>query len=159
VADSNVVFTGPATPIGLTNYSPPVQGAGARMMWYPQKAAFRAGFVMSTEWDKNNIGRYSAATGFNTIASGDESIATGSESKATGWYSFATGGSSTASGFASAAIGSYNVASGIFSLATGHINHALDYASAAMGYYNNSKEPILLCHWGSQRYNSNQQPV
>ena len=45
VADSNVLFTGPVTIPGTTTYYPPASGAGSRMMWYPQKAAFRVGFV------------------------------------------------------------------------------------------------------------------
>ena len=39
VADSNVVFTGPATVPVFTTFNPAIQGAGTRMMWYPQKAA------------------------------------------------------------------------------------------------------------------------
>ena len=57
VADSAVLFSGPLVVPGSTIYDPPASGKGARMMWYPQKAAFRAGAVFDTEWDKNNIGR------------------------------------------------------------------------------------------------------
>ena len=45
VADSNVLFTGPASIPVTTTYYPPASGAGSRIMWYPQKAAFRVGFV------------------------------------------------------------------------------------------------------------------
>jgi len=70
VADSNVVFMGPLTIPASTTFNPPVQGAGARMMWYPQKAAFRVGIVEGAHWDKDSMGRYSFAVGFNTIAKG-----------------------------------------------------------------------------------------
>jgi hypothetical protein len=42
---------------------PPVSGVGTRMMWYPDKAAFRSGYVQTTNWDKDSIGIYSVATG------------------------------------------------------------------------------------------------
>ena len=47
----------------------PATGAGVRMMWYPAKAAFRAGFVDGTQWDDANIGQYSVAMGYGTTAS------------------------------------------------------------------------------------------
>lgn len=58
VADSSVVFTGGASP-PQTPGNPPVSGAGVRMMWYPDKAAFRAGLAEGTSWDKVNVGNYS----------------------------------------------------------------------------------------------------
>ncbi|MBK8078815.1 MAG: hypothetical protein IPK25_00110 [Saprospiraceae bacterium] len=36
--------------------NPPVSGAGTRMMWYPDKGAFRAGTISSDHWDKDNVG-------------------------------------------------------------------------------------------------------
>lgn len=34
----------------------PVEGNGTRMMWYPGKAAFRAGFAQSGSWDDTEVG-------------------------------------------------------------------------------------------------------
>src|SRR5215813_6122146 len=65
VADSSVVFTGALNPPSLTNSNPPIQGAGSRFMWYPQKAALRAGTVNGGQWNKDSIGINSFATGFN----------------------------------------------------------------------------------------------
>ena len=60
VSDSNVLFTGPLTIPGTTTYYPPASGPGSRMMWYPQKAAFRVGFVDDDkQWNKDSIGLYS----------------------------------------------------------------------------------------------------
>jgi len=64
-------------------------GAGTRMMWYPKKAAFRAGSISGTQWDDANIGYYSTAMGYNTTASGYSSTAMGREIEAGGDYSFA----------------------------------------------------------------------
>ena len=69
VADSSAIFT--AT--GVVPVSPgdaPISGEGRRMMWYADKAAFRAGYVDGVQWDKDNIGKWSIATGRNTTASG-----------------------------------------------------------------------------------------
>src|SRR5690348_17035476 len=63
VKDSAVVFTG-ATTLPVTPGNPPVSGAGTRMMWYPDKAAFRVGKIVSNYWDKDSIGDYSFAGGF-----------------------------------------------------------------------------------------------
>src|SRR5437773_7540934 len=43
----------------------PVTGPGVRLMWYPRKAAFRAGRV-GTQWDDANVGDFSVALGENT---------------------------------------------------------------------------------------------
>ena len=55
-------------------------GAGTRLIWYPRKAAFRAGYVNGTQWDDANVGNYSAVLG-------------GENNTATGTYSAVVGGS------------------------------------------------------------------
>jgi hypothetical protein len=127
----------------------PVTGAGTRMMWYPDKSAFRAGRVTGTEWDKDNIGRYSIAMGMDTKASGSLSTAMGDNTTASGYVSTAMGRSTiasgnsstamgdltTASGYASAALGDWSTASGYVSTAMGTATTASGYYSTAMGYY------------------------
>ena len=54
-------------------------GAGTRFIWYPRKAAIRAGQVTGTQWDETNIGNYSVAFGFNTKASSIKSVVLGGE--------------------------------------------------------------------------------
>jgi hypothetical protein len=75
VKDSSVLFsaTGEA-PFEALQGNPPVSGEGRRMMWYPVKAAFRAGYVLTTAWDKDNIGLYSVAVCYNSEASGKYSF-------------------------------------------------------------------------------------
>jgi len=133
VADSNVLFTGPAT-LPVTPPPPPVSGAGTRMMWYPAKASFRAGTVASNAWDESNTGIYSFATGTETTASGaastamgngttalgDASTAMGFFSNAVGNYSTALGSNLDALGTGSTAIGAGNEASGDYTTAMGH---------------------------------------
>src|SRR3954468_3178138 len=44
----------------------PASGGGVRLMWYPNKAAFRAGRIDAAQWDDPSIGQWSAAFGENT---------------------------------------------------------------------------------------------
>src|SRR5258706_10168933 len=126
VADSNVVFTGPLDVPVTTNFNPPVQGPGARMMWYPQKAAFRAGAVDVTQWDKDSIGNYSFASGFRTKAKGLMSTAIGQSS-------YAGGRTSVAMGESASATGDYTVAMGYYARAYGNGSFALGFSTTASG--------------------------
>ncbi len=113
----------------------PATGAGARMMWYPNKAAFRVGEVTGTEWDNGNIGNYSTAMGYNTIASNDYSFASGNNTTASGDNSTAMGDGSTAGGDHSLAMGGYfNNASGDYSIAMGLATTASGDYSTAIGH-------------------------
>ncbi|MHB8579985.1 MAG: tail fiber domain-containing protein [Ignavibacteriaceae bacterium] len=94
-------------------------GQGTRMMWYPQKAAFRVGAVPASQWDDSNIGGYSIASGWSTAASGLYSTATGIFTTASGNSSTAMGNGTTASGFNSTAMGHNTTASGDYSTAMG----------------------------------------
>jgi hypothetical protein len=83
----------------------PAEGAGTRAVWYPRKAAFRAGGISGTQWDAANIGAYSVAIGQDVRASGDNGTAFGLRSTAAGSSTFAAGEDNTASGAASVALG------------------------------------------------------
>ena len=133
VADSNVLFTGPATVSASTLYYPPVQGAGTRMMWYPEKAAFRVGGTNGDTWDYSKIGIYSFATGFATSASGAYSTAMGAGSVASGLTSIAMGAGNLSSGSYSTAIGYQSAASGNSSTAIGAGTVASGNQSTAIG--------------------------
>lgn len=147
VADSNVLFSGPANIFLNTTSFPPVQGQGARMMWYAQKAAFRAGYVFNNQWDKDSIGVVSVALGNNTKAKGESSFASGAGTNAygdrstamgentlaSGYGAFAVGSSTIAAGRNAVALGGYNVAGGDYSVALGTSNNATGFASFAFG--------------------------
>ena len=101
----------------------PASGAGWRMMWHPQKVAFRAGYVDGAQWDETNVGYYSWAGGALTTAAGI--------------YSFAMGNQNTVEVGAQAgmALGSGNVitATGSFGVALGLNNDVLNTAGVAIG--------------------------
>ncbi|MCO5252178.1 MAG: tail fiber domain-containing protein [Candidatus Kapabacteria bacterium] len=112
---------------------PPVSGTGTRMMWYPDKGAFRVGHVTGTNWNKDSIGIYSVALGYDTKAKGYYSTAMGLETTASGDVSTAMGYNTTASGFRTTAIGSGASASGFYTVAIGSGTNASANFSTAMG--------------------------
>ncbi|MFN9710930.1 MAG: hypothetical protein ACK55K_05930 [Bacteroidota bacterium] len=148
VADSNVVFTGSTFIPGITAFAPPISGQGTRMMWYPQKAAFRVGNVDGLHWDKDSIGRFSFASGFNTKAKGEFSVSMGGQTKAIGDYSTSIGGftsangnfstsmgyNTTANGFASTTMGFQTGSIGEYALSVGYGDSAIGESSVSMGY-------------------------
>jgi len=168
VADSSVLFTG-GDPYAAIPGPLPISGPGSRMLWYPGKAAFRAGFANALQWDKDSIGFFSLAAGYGTratniqttalglwtlasgehataigyitTASGNNSTAMGSYSVATGDVATALGSGNFANGFASTAIGFSTIANGSSSIASGSGSVANADYSAAMGYYTKSKSP------------------
>lgn len=133
VTDSSVVFSAAGGGPSQTG-NPPIQGAGRRMMWYADKAAFRVGYVTATQWDKNNIGIYSFAAGYETTALGHSSTAMGYMTTASGFSSTAMGDGTIATGTASTAFGSSTTASGNGSTAMGFESTASNIVSTAMGW-------------------------
>lgn len=114
----------------------PASGTGVRMMWYPAKAAFRAGQVdarSAAAWDEANVGEHSAALGLNTVASGEVSTALGSFTRAGGLMSTAMGRETTASGQHSTAMGFSTEATGSNSTAMGEETTASGRAATALG--------------------------
>ena len=111
----------------------PSLGAGTRLMFYPGKAAFRAGNVNSTQWDDAFVGLYSVAMGYNTTANGAESTAMGVGNTASGAQSTAMGVGTTASENFATAIGLNTNASGGISTAMGNASNAFGLSSTAMG--------------------------
>ena len=120
----------------LSSGSIPATGAGSRLMWYPGKAAFRAGYAPGTEWDDPAIGLHSTAMGYSTTASGLGSSSIGYETTASGNYSTAWGIRTTASGNFSTAFGSNTLASGAASIALGTGTSASGNYSTALGINN-----------------------
>jgi len=107
--------------IGTYNSGRPIpfEGEGARMMWYPGKAAFRAGRLSSggnTYWNDDSTGNVSTAFGYNTKAIGSFSTTMGWTSKASGTVSTAFGHSTIASGYTSTALGRGIEVSGDYSV-------------------------------------------
>ncbi|MFL5539027.1 MAG: tail fiber domain-containing protein [Longimicrobiaceae bacterium] len=110
----------------------PFTGAGERLMWHPNKAAFRAGSIGSagTQWDDPNTGYYTWAGGYNTIALGLASFAMGYTSTALGSYSTALGYTANADGTGAVALGYRTTADADYSVAIGQRASANGHAGA-----------------------------
>ena len=147
--------------LGGTSGIVPTGGTGKRMMWVPSLGAFRAGYADGSNWNSSNVGQYSTALGYGTIADGsysfamgyyaeadgnssvalgsgvgsfvDGAVAMGSASQAAGINSVAIGDGPTALGTGSVAIGSNAVAMGLFSTAFGSNTTANGDYSVVMG--------------------------
>ncbi|RME31522.1 MAG: hypothetical protein D6800_00690 [Candidatus Zixiibacteriota bacterium] len=136
-----------------TGYDPgvagaiPATGAGVRMMWYPEMAAFRAGEVSGTQWDDATIGPWSVATGYDATASGPYATALGDSTTASEYSSTAIGNFTKASGFSSTAMGSSAEASGAFSMALGRETVAPSMGETAIGLSNTLYTPIDNLSW------------
>jgi hypothetical protein len=102
-------------------------GAGTRMVWYPNKAAFRAGDPNGAAWDDANIGYASVAFGDGTISSGDHTFTAGKWNHATGSQSFVFGFSAIAAAKDSYAIGDTVTAGGQNSIAFGLLQVSTPY--------------------------------
>jgi hypothetical protein len=126
-----------------TTGSTPVSGPGTRLMWAPEKAAFRAGIASGAEWDDVNIGTSSfVGGGYSNEASSNFSfVGGGGQNTASATYSFVGGGySNEASGdFSFVGGGGSNTASGLVSFVGGGSgNTALSYCSFVGGGWRNT---------------------
>jgi hypothetical protein len=107
ITDSAVLFTGPTTLPSIAGL-PPISGGGTRLMWYPNKAAFRvgsAGSALTTVWNESNIGNYSFGAGYGGLAKGIYAATIGYSNEANGLASLAAGWDNSATGNYSTAIG------------------------------------------------------
>jgi hypothetical protein len=104
----------------------PATDSGERMMWYPFRAAFRAGGITGDQWNDSSIGFYSWAGGYNATASGNWAFAFGFNSKAESPYSFVLGRDNTI------------FIGGEAGFVSGRSNTLCGYAGIALGYGNNS---------------------
>lgn len=122
----------------------PVEGAGARMLWYPKKAAFRSGYVTGTQWNDAFIGNYSFAAGYNARAAGQYGVAFGFNTTASGEGAMAVGNASISSGNYSFSAGHNPVASGNHSIAIGRGTIASAESAVSIGYHSTADATYAL---------------
>ena len=128
-------------------------GSGVRMIWYPRKAAFRAGEALGNNWDDINISYGSAAFGYATKASGSTSfaagigsVASGSSAVAFGDHAIASGDYTTATGYSTTASGNYSLAGGFSTSASGIGAFAMGQSSFASGTSSAALGSILIAN-------------
>lgn len=122
--NSSLLLSGERVTDGTESDSIPTEGLGTRMMWYPEKAAFRVGQLdgscCNDYWNASNVGIHSVALGRNTEASGEQSTAMGELTVASGNDATAMGFSTNASGLSATAMGSGTTASGDYATTMGN---------------------------------------
>jgi len=118
-------------------------GAGTKLMWLPNLYAFRVGHLAtgagSTYWNKDSIGLYSFASGYNTRAQGLAATAMGRDTEASNNYAFASGFFSNADGLYSTAMGFNSDAMALGSTALGYSVDAEQNYSFAAGYFSEAQ--------------------
>ncbi len=114
-------------------------GEGSKMIWYTDKAAFRAGNIPDNKWNTGNVGQFSVAMGYRSIAEGVSSLSIGDSTSAFGQSSVALGWKTNATGGFTTALGASTAAMGYCSMATGNSSFAAGYTSTAMGYYSRAE--------------------
>lgn len=116
----------------------PASGCGERMMWYPFKAAFRAGGTNNggacNAWDDANVGFYSWAGGNLSSARAFATFAFGDQVDVSGVDGAAFGASNTVSGTAGFSAGASNNCTGFTCIAMGFTTTASGQGSIALGY-------------------------
>ncbi|MCI4669487.1 MAG: tail fiber domain-containing protein [Bacteroidia bacterium] len=134
------------------NVSLPDSGAGTRMMWIPQLAAFRVGRIYGTQWNLSQVGYYSSVVGgVNNITSGNNSfigggvnnvitgrssfVGAGEDNQVSGNYSFLGGGlfNDVSGIFSFVGGGSQNSVSGDRSFVGGGTNNTISGFDSFMG--------------------------
>ncbi len=136
--DGGLLVPGTSRPENPNNSSIPATGSGTRMMWFPSKAAFRAGKVGlkrdGAQWNPSKVGFYSTAFGVDTEASADAATAMGRQTTASGKSATAMGRETTAEGPRATAMGWKTTADGISSTAMGRSTKASGATTTAMGF-------------------------
>jgi hypothetical protein len=117
--DGFFMFQGYGT-VGIDGATISSTGSEKALIWYAKKAAFRAGYAATDQFEDANIGLYSAGTGYSSTGKGD--------------YSFAGSYGSTAYGIASTALGASATAGGDYSTMLGQWGYTLGSYSTALGY-------------------------
>ena len=174
----NVVFKGQSLAAGSPVLN--ASGNGTRLVWYPQKTAFRSGYVESNEWDDENIGPNSIVFGHSGKADASHTVIIGGQNNVNsaesaviiGGYSnqinensdFSTiiGGGSSSGGeniidggtYSTILGGQSNIMQGNYSTIMGGANNLIsgDY-SVAMG------SEITITHEGTFIFSDGQNPV
>jgi len=111
----------------------PNLGVGNRLTFDKNRGAFRAGGTSIDVWDNADVGDFSAAVGYNNLASGDLSFAEGDTNIAIGFAAHVEGSGNFASGFAAHAEGTANIVSGDSAHVEGSENNSLGTAAHAEG--------------------------
>ena len=143
--NGTIVSKNPTTLLNSNNpYDIPVTGTGTRLVWIPERSAFRVGTVTGSQWD--NLGPWSFAAGYDTRANGNNTTAFGLATEATGVGAFAMGESTGAFGNISTSMGQGTIANAFGSVALGRYNDFINTSSQNAWV---ATDPLLILGNGS----------
>ncbi|MCF0048868.1 tail fiber domain-containing protein [Dyadobacter sp. LJ53] len=111
----------------------PNVGTGNRLIWYPRKGAFRAGYSNGAAWEEAKMGQYSIAFGIHPEASGENSISLGKNARSLALNAFALGEGAGAMEIGAIAIGSGSSSTGSGGISIGSYTKATNSNTLAMG--------------------------
>jgi len=145
--------------VGADGYDVNMHGdsVGSKLFWDSSKMAIRAGRdAAGTNWNDLNVGQYSAAFGYNTMASAVGSFVTGNQSSASNTYSVAMGDTAQSTGITSIAIGNVASAANDYAVSIGDNTSAWGMSSTALGYYTtaNASYSTSMGKWTTAQANS-----
>jgi hypothetical protein len=110
-------------------------GTGAKMIFYPRKAAFRAGYTQST-FNDANIGLYSSALGYNNLVSSENGIGIGKMNIVQKSNAIGIGEENVVNGFRAHSLGYRNVLNDTLNIGIGNSNVITKKNSIALGSNN-----------------------
>jgi len=113
-------------------------GEGAKLFWFPGKAAFRAGLVRNDGWDPYKLGNYSLGIGYNPVVSANYGVGLG------GYNNVVLGEGAVAIG------GISNLAQGAYSFAGGYQAQALHTGSFVWADYTPTANPYFASNRPNQ---------
>lgn len=155
ITDSAVLFSAVGDTVNSTfNHPPPIEGPGRRMMWYPERGAFRAGGVAGADsliWNRDSIGAYSVAMGWNTLAKGRSSFAAGENSDANGFGAVALGKNNKANGESALILGN-NCSASSFGTAIGNTASA-KFLAVSIGFLTEANGSVSTALGGETQAN------
>ncbi len=126
LSSNNFFGSGSVLPAGLNN---------SLMIWYPKKAAFRAGYDSGGFWDDTNTGEYSVAFGQNNYSRNKYTFAFGLNNDVSGERSFTGGQNNVTAGISDVVYGDANTVNANGSTCVGSSN-TIDGTAVCFGSLN-----------------------
>ncbi|RYF45794.1 MAG: hypothetical protein EOO39_50695, partial [Cytophagaceae bacterium] len=137
VAKDNIIFGSDGSILAHGKYltgALPMTGPGMRLMWWPNRGAFRAGNAIATEWDSLNIKDHTFAFGNQVTASGYGAFAMGDQVTVSSTVGVGFGSANRVYGTAGFTVGASNVSGGFCSSTVGYMDSAMGQGTVALGY-------------------------
>lgn len=152
VEPNGSLWAGSGTGYDSTSATP--TGEGTRLMWLPEKNAFRAGRILGEQadlWDYANLGEHSFAWGWNNLADGYAATAWGAFNQVGDVYATAWGAGNSAQGYAATTWGRENFAAADQATAFGYYTEATGLCATSWGRHGSATGDYATS-WGERSH-------